>query len=170
MRKGSIQRDPDRLWETSPCDSCEAEQGQVYSPHLELGQFQTWGQHEWRKNWELPQGEGLRCAVNEKLSMSHQCTSKAQKSNCILKHARRSVSGRTRFLIVLFYSTLMRLHLQCCFQLWGPQKNKDLLDWVQKVRMNIIRGLEHLSSLTKRGWDSFIYYGAFVVFLFLLCQ
>lgn len=37
-------------------------------------------------------------------------------------------------MILLLYSCLTRLHLECCVQVWGSQSNKslDLLEWVQR--------------------------------------
>ena len=41
----------------------------------------------------------------------------------------------------------MRPHLEYCIQTWGPQYKEDaeLLKWVQRRVMKMIRRLEHLS-------------------------
>jgi len=49
-------------------------------------------------------------------------------------------------MILPLYSTLMRLHLKSCVQLWDPQHKKDmnLLQQVQRSAKKKITGLEHL--------------------------
>jgi len=45
-----------------------------------------------------------------------------------------------------FCLSFVRLHLESCIQLWGPQhkKDMDLLEQVQRGTMKMIRELEHL--------------------------
>jgi len=72
----------------------------------------------------------------------------AQKANYILGCVKSSMASRSREGILSLCSTLVRLHLESCVQLWGPQCKKDmgLLDQVQRRAKKMVRGLKHLSD------------------------
>ncbi|KAM9591246.1 uncharacterized protein ACIBXB_006119 [Morphnus guianensis] len=109
---------------------------------LHVGQGNPQYQHRLRAALE----QDLGVLVDEKVNMSRQCVLAAQKTNPILGCIKRSIASRLREVILPLYSTLVRPHLEYCIQLWGPQhkKDMDLLEWVQRKAMKMIRGLECL--------------------------
>ena len=75
--------------------------------------------------------------------MSQQSTLSGQKANCRLGCTNRGVTSRE--VILPLCSALMRPHLECCAQYWGPQHKKDvgLLEQVQRL------SLIHISEPTR---------------------
>jgi len=94
---------------------------------------------EWLES--SPVEKDLGMLVDERFNMSWQCVLAAQKG-CI----KRSMSSRSREVILPLYSALMRPHLDHCVQFWGHRHKKEikLLEWVQRRATKIIRGLKHL--------------------------
>ncbi|GAB0195337.1 cAMP-dependent protein kinase inhibitor alpha [Grus japonensis] len=81
-----------------------------------------------------PAEKDLWVPVDEKHDVSWQCALAAQKATCILGYSTRSVTSRSKEVIFPLYSPLIRLHLEYCVQLWGPQhkEDMDLLEQVQR--------------------------------------
>jgi len=124
--RDAIQKDLDRLERSVCANLMKFNKAKCTVLLLDWGNLR----HRYRlgREWleSSPEEKSLGVSTDERFGMSWQCLLAAQKANTVLGCIKRSVTSRSREVILPFYSALVRPHQEYCIQFWGHQHKKDM--------------------------------------------
>lgn len=84
--------------------------------------------------------------MDEKGGVRQKCVFTVHKANCILGHMKQNMASRSREVLFLLCSVLMRSQLEYFIQLWDTKYKKDteLLNQVQGRAMKMFKATEYV--------------------------
>ena len=89
----------------------------------------------------------LGIMVCKDFKFGYQCSVASKKANKLLGYIKRSISSRSRDIVLPLYKGLVRPHLEYAVQFWSPylRKDIDMIERVQHRATKMIRGFWNLS-------------------------
>ncbi|KAK4824025.1 hypothetical protein QYF61_009616 [Mycteria americana] len=134
----ALQRDPGRLEHWAMINGMKF--NKLKCQILHLGQSNARHKYKLGEEWleSSPAERDLGLLVNSRLSMSQQCALAAKRANRTLGCIKHSITSRSKEVIILLYSALVRPHLEYCVQFWAPQFKKDM----KRRATKLVEGLE----------------------------
>jgi len=90
----------------------------------------------------------LGVIISEDLKWQKQCSEAVRKANRMLQGMiKRNFIDRSQETIILLYKSLVRPHLEYCYQIWSPYYKKDikLIEGVQRRATKLVTGMQVLN-------------------------
>jgi hypothetical protein len=100
-----------------------------------------------RELGEVEEERDLGVIIHKSMSVSRQCCEAAKKANRAVGQIKRTVTERSKEVIVPLYKSLVRPQLEYCVEAWRPYLKKDIsvLEKVQRRATKMIEGMHDLT-------------------------